>query len=70
MGFVRALCYAIGMRHEPNLFDPADDEAEARANSRAEDDVRKGRLISHGAVRTWLESWISGKPIGRPRVGD
>ena len=24
------MCYAMGMRHEPNLFDPADDDAEAR----------------------------------------
>lgn len=58
------------MRHEPNLFDPADDEAEAKANARADEDVRNGRLISHGAVRKWLESWISGKPVARPRVGD
>ncbi len=62
MRFVLALCYALGMRHEPNLFDPADDDAEAKANVRADDDVRSGRLISHGAVRKWLESWISGKP--------
>ena len=44
------------LRHEPNLFDPADDEAEARANVRANEDVRSGRLIDHGAVRAWLES--------------
>ena len=58
------------MRHEPNLFDSSDDAAEAKADARAEEDVREGRLISHGAVRTWLESWISGKPTTRPRIGD
>ena len=63
------MCYAMGMRHEPNLFDPADDDAEARADARANEDVRSDRLISHGAVRTWLESWVSGKPTARPRVG-
>lgn len=44
--------------------------AEARAEARAEADVRYGRLISHGAVRRWLQSWGSADRLPRPRAGD
>lgn len=58
------------MKIERTLFDAADAEAEARADARAEADARAGRLISHGAVRRWLASWGSGRPLPRPRSGD
>jgi predicted transcriptional regulator len=58
------------MNVEKSAFEPADAEAEREADTRAEADVREGRLISHGAVRRWLASWGSTKPLPRPRSGD
>lgn len=55
---------------EPGLFDPSDTEAETAADARAEADVRERRLIGHKAVRRWLASWGSAKPLPRPRLGD
>jgi muconolactone delta-isomerase len=57
------------MKTDQGLFDSP--EAEARAEARAEEDVRSGRLISHGAVRRWLQSWGNGRGrLRRPRPGD
>jgi hypothetical protein len=58
------------MKVERTLFDSSDADAEERADARAEEDVRTGRLISHGAVRRWLASWGSAKPLPRPQSGD
>jgi len=55
---------------KPTLFDSVDPELEAEADRRAEADVRAGRLIDHGAVRRWLQSWSAGRPSPRPKVGD
>ncbi len=63
-------CYEAGMKSEKSLFDSPDADAEAKSEARAEADVRAGRLISHSAVRRWLQSWGSAKPMPRPRVGD
>jgi hypothetical protein len=54
------------MKAERTIFDASDPDAEAQADARADADVREGRLISHGAVRRWLASWGSGKPLSRP----
>ena len=56
------------MKSGRDLFDSP--EAEARSEARAEEDIRDGRVISHGAVRRWLKSWGSDKRLPRPRVGD
>ena len=58
------------MEHERTLFDRSDPAAEAEADTRAEADVREGRLISHDAVRRWLLSLGTADPLPRPRVGD
>lgn len=58
------------MKPERTIFDRADPAAEAEADARADADVREGRLIRHEAVRRWLASWGSGKPLSRPRPGD
>ena len=58
------------MKTDRALFDTADDEAERRADARADASVRDGRVISHGAVKGWLQSWGSAKRLPRPRVGD
>jgi hypothetical protein len=53
------------VKTDKGLFDSP--EADARSEARAEADVEGGRLISHGAVKRWLESWGSGKRLPRPR---
>ncbi|MEN2787109.1 CopG family transcriptional regulator [Sphingomonas qilianensis] len=44
--------------------------AEAAADAHAEADVAAGRLISHDAVKKWLASWGSDRPLPRPNIGD
>jgi hypothetical protein len=56
------------MKSEPGLFDSP--EADAKAETRAEADVRAGRVISNDAVRRWLGTWGSANRLPRPRVGD
>jgi hypothetical protein len=58
------------MKSEEGLFDIPDAEAEAKSETRAYTEIRAGRLTSHSAVRRWLQSWGSAKPLPRPRVGD
>ena len=55
---------------EKSLFDETDDAAETAADARAEADVGAGRLIGHDAVRRWIASWGSDKPLPRPTAGD
>lgn len=58
------------MAREKALFDTNDPAAEAKADARADADVEHGRLISHDAVKRWLSSWGTAKPLPRPRVGE
>lgn len=58
------------MKTKPTLFDRIDPALETEADARAEADVREGRLIRHDAVRRWLLSWVDGRPLPRPKVGD
>lgn len=58
------------MKTKPTLFDRVDPELESEADARAEADIRESRLISHKAVRRWLLSWVDGRPLSRPKVGD
>ncbi len=58
------------MGTEKGLFDSPDADADARSDARAEADVKAGRLISNEAVKKWLKSWGSDKPLPRPRVGN
>lgn len=66
----RAAATLARMTRERTLFDTCDPAAEAQADARAEADVREGRLISHDAVKRWLQSIGTDKPLPRPRVGD
>lgn len=66
----RAGATLSGMTRERALLDTSDPATEAQADARAEADVRNGRLISHEAVKSWLESIGTDKPLPRPRVGD
>jgi len=62
--------YFVPVASEKSLFDIYDAAAEAAADTRAERDVLAGRLVSHLAVKRWIESWSSTEPLPRPRVGD
>lgn len=55
---------------EKSLFDESDDTAEAAADARADADVEAGRLIGHDAVKRWVASWGSDKPLPCPAIGD
>jgi predicted transcriptional regulator len=61
-------CYEELMKTEKGLFESP--EAEAKSEARAEADIREGRVISHSAVRRWLQSWGSPSRGPRPQVGD
>ena len=50
------------MSADHDLFDTRDAQADANASA--------GRTVSHGAVKRWLASWGSAKPLPRPRIGD
>ena len=58
------------MTREQSLFDQTDPAAEAAADARADADVKAGRLIGHDAVKRWVASWGSDKPLPRPKVGE
>ena len=58
------------MTREKALFETSDPAAEAEADARADSDVRHGRTISHDAVKKWLSSWNTTRPLPRPRVGE
>lgn len=58
------------MTREKSLFDESDPAAEAAADARADADadadVRAGRLVDHAAVKRWIASWGTDKPLPRP----
>jgi predicted transcriptional regulator len=58
------------MKHEPDIFDSIDPEAEAASHARGIADLDAGRTVSHEAVVKWLRSWGSGKRLPPPKVGD
>lgn len=58
------------MPREQTLSDQADPAAEAAADARADADVNAGRLVGHEAVKRWIASWGSDKPLPRPKVGE
>jgi len=61
---------STAMSREKSLFDQSDPAAEAAADARADADVKAGRLISHDAVKRWIASWGTDKPLPRPEIGD
>jgi predicted transcriptional regulator len=52
------------------ISDDVDPDAEAAADTEAEADVRAGRLISHKAIKAWLQSWGTPNKRPPPKVGD
>lgn len=55
---------------EPSLFDEIDDDAETAADARAEADIAAGRVISHEAMKRWLQSWGTPDEIPAPKCGE
>ena len=45
------------MKPEPNLFEDADQEAEAAADAEGLADIEAGRVVSHDEVARWLDTW-------------
>jgi predicted transcriptional regulator len=58
---------------EPSIFDEfdtVDPDADERNLAAAEADIAAGRLISHEAVKRWLNSWGKPDELPRPKCGD
>lgn len=55
---------------EPGVFDIPDDEADEAATQRALADFEAGRVISHDAMKQWLLSWGTDKPLPEPKCGE
>ncbi|MEI9965495.1 MAG: antitoxin [Caulobacteraceae bacterium] len=49
-----------------DLFDTVDEEAERRADERAEADVAAGRVVPNERVIEWLRSWGTPKRLPTP----
>jgi len=58
------------MKPEPSIFDEVDQAAEEAADAEALADLDAGRVISHAAVKRWLESWGTAEELPPPQVGD
>ncbi len=51
-------------------FDLVDDEVEERALAEAEAAVAAGRVISHDAMKRWLQSWGTANELPPPNCGE
>ena len=51
-------------RTEPSVFDQPDDDADEQAMREGEADADAGRVVPHGEVAAWLETW--GTPDEKP----
>lgn len=54
---------------EPGIFDTVDQAVIDAADAEAIADIEAGRVVSNEVVVRWLQSYIDGKPIPRPRPG-
>jgi predicted transcriptional regulator len=55
---------------EPDIFDEVDEETEERALAEAEADIAAGRVISHDAMKRWLQSWGTPDELPPPKCGE
>lgn len=55
------------MKPEPSLFEPADDEADARADAEALADIEAGRVVPDAEVAAWLDTWGTPDEAPAPR---
>jgi len=55
---------------EPSIFDEVDQAAIEAAEAQGLDDIEAGRVISHDAMKRWLQSWGTNNELPPPQVGD
>jgi predicted transcriptional regulator len=55
---------------EPVRFDTEDEAALDAATLRGLADFEAGRVVSHEAVKRWLLSWGTDKPLPPPKCGE
>jgi len=55
---------------EPVVFDSEDEAALDAATLRGLADIEAGRVVSHEAVKRWLLSWGTHKPLPPPKCGE
>ena len=60
------------MKLDKTIFEELGDDpaVEAAADTRADDDARQGRLISHEAMTRWLKSWGTARRAPKPAPAD
>ena len=58
------------MKPEPSLFDDVSEDAEEAAAREGEADLAAGRVVSHDAMKAWLNSWGAPDELPPPNVGD
>lgn len=60
------------MKPEPSIFDDESESAAADEAAIAEGlaDIEAGRVISHQAMKRWLQSWGTNNELPPPGVGD
>jgi predicted transcriptional regulator len=58
------------MDEEPGVFDVEDEAAIEAATLRGLADIEAGRVVSHEAVKRWLLSLSTDKPLPRPKCGE
>ena len=55
---------------EPGVFEFADEAANDASLERGLADVEAGRVISHEAMKRWLQSWGTDTPLPPPTCGE
>ena len=58
------------MKPEPSIFEDVDPEAEAAADAEGLADLETGRVVTHRAMKAWLQSWGTPGETPAPEVGD
>jgi predicted transcriptional regulator len=55
---------------EPGVFEFEDEAAIEASLERGLADVEAGRVISHEAMKHWLQSWGTDTPLPPPKCGE
>lgn len=55
---------------EPVIFDTEDLAALDAATLRGLADIEAGRVVGHEAVKSWLLTWGTDKPLPPPKCGE
>ena len=55
------------MKHEPDIFDHIDENADAESHRKGIADLDAGRTVSHEDMKAWAASLLTDNPKPRPR---